>query len=65
MIGNRRPGGVREEVIPLIHTANKEKEKGAKRKRNDYYPLTMGGPFPAIEVGHTGLSKTTYTQRSI
>jgi len=24
-------------VIPIVHIVHKEKEKGAKRKRNDYY----------------------------
>ena len=54
----------------VIHTVHKEKEKGAKRKRNDdddgASSPGMGGPFPAIKVGHTGLSNTVHVlQRPI
>ena len=57
---NRRAHG--GPIVHTLHTAHKEKEKGAKRKRNDYYddcyPPIQGGPFPTIEVGRTGLSNT-------
>jgi len=60
--------GVGRGLIPVVHTVNKEKQKGAKRKRNDYYydcyPLFMGGPFPVIKVGHTGLSNTLGQKRA-
>lgn len=53
--------------LPQTPDRHHIEEEGANRKRNDYYydyyedgdPPVQGGPFPAIKVGHSGLSNSS------